>query len=100
MIEIIKNGKDMLRKHTYTCPFCGCVFTYEDEDIHNDVLNCPWCKNPIVPVYMSNDYRLFQPGDSFPTCEECSWGKKMRSMRETYVGDSPCNWCIRRQVTV
>ena len=30
MIKIIKPGN----KWILTCPYCGCVFSYEEEDIH------------------------------------------------------------------
>jgi hypothetical protein len=34
MIEIIKRGT----KHTTVCAECGCKFSYEDEDVLNDVV--------------------------------------------------------------
>ncbi len=40
-IKIIKEGK---KEFEYTCPYCGCVFTYELEDIEpGDIVECPFC---------------------------------------------------------
>ena len=58
MIKIIKKGT----KKTQECNFCGCIFSYEEEDIitktyaeetfhHvyvNDVIYCPQCKKEII----------------------------------------------------
>lgn len=57
MIEIIKNGT----KKQLTCKQCGCLFSYEAEDIqtkdygHNfdnlhtqQYIICPQCKNNII----------------------------------------------------
>ena len=34
MITIIKHGK-MKNRNESTCPFCGCIFAYNDFDIKN-----------------------------------------------------------------
>ena len=34
MIKVIKHGHP---QYKLTCKFCGCVFTFEDEDIKNRV---------------------------------------------------------------
>ena len=50
MIEIIKRGT----KKTCTCNECGCVFSYEDEDVNIGVFNvvntirCPQCNVSIL----------------------------------------------------
>ena len=61
MIEIIKRGT----KKTHTCNNCGCVFSYEDEDVECDSkafsfvngiqrnvweysVKCPQCEEEIV----------------------------------------------------
>ena len=56
MIEIIKKGT----KKIITCLKCGCVFSYEEEDIRNDCndycaallykkyIQCPQCNNEII----------------------------------------------------
>lgn len=55
MIKIIKKGNKNHNK--FTCPFCGCEFTYDESDIEEkidfstltypqrtiEVLTCPWC---------------------------------------------------------
>lgn len=54
MIEIIKKGT----KKKCTCKECGCIFTYEDEDIQieeskyhgggdSKYIDCPQCNNRI-----------------------------------------------------
>lgn len=48
MIKIIKIGHPVYRK---TCPLCGCVFTYEDEDIYTCgsemTIGCPCCNTSL-----------------------------------------------------
>lgn len=51
MITIIKRGT----KETQRCDFCGCVFSYEEEDVNCDpripqrkTIECPQCKNTLV----------------------------------------------------
>lgn len=39
-IKIIKNG---VKEFNMTCPNCGCEFTYENEDICNSAIVCPYC---------------------------------------------------------
>ena len=39
-IKIIKDGK---KEFDITCPYCGCEFTYEKEDICNSEVICPCC---------------------------------------------------------
>lgn len=67
MIEILKEGKI---KHQCTCKHCGCVFTFDAEDVtrrtvwddhgaHYPVadfyeLKCPFCYNTTVDV--GNDF--------------------------------------------
>jgi len=54
MIEIIKHGT----KTKHTCKECGCIFTYEKEDIQieqaayhgggdSQYIDCPQCSNRI-----------------------------------------------------
>lgn len=40
MIKIIKEG---IKEFHITCPYCGCEFTYENEDIHESIVSCPCC---------------------------------------------------------
>ena len=56
MIKIIKKGT----KKNQECNFCGCIFSYEEEDIIRktdreetfyhvkDVIYCPQCKKEII----------------------------------------------------
>lgn len=39
-IKIIKQG---VKEFHITCPFCGCEFTYENEDVHEGIVSCPCC---------------------------------------------------------
>lgn len=53
MKQIIKHGHAQYR---ITCPFCECIFTFEDEDIedngcqwdYEEWLICPECGRPIT----------------------------------------------------
>lgn len=61
MIKIIKPGN----KWILTCPYCGCVFSYEEEDVHcfqthmNEyeyMVQCPQCKRGVDKnVYYSGN---------------------------------------------
>lgn len=53
MITIIEKGT----KHKKKCEACGCLFSYEDEDIEThytwlvpvyEYIKCPQCKNDIL----------------------------------------------------
>lgn len=58
MIEIIKQGT----KKKCTCKECGCIFTYEAEDVKGKItnffstdysyINCPQCNNEIRLVWV------------------------------------------------
>lgn len=39
-IKIIKDG---IKEFHITCPYCGCEFTYENEDVCNSEVICPCC---------------------------------------------------------
>ena len=39
-IKIIKQG---VKEFRITCPYCGCEFTYEKEDVYNSEVICPCC---------------------------------------------------------
>ena len=39
-IKIIKQGT---KEFHITCPYCGCEFTYENEDVHEGIVSCPCC---------------------------------------------------------
>lgn len=115
MIKIIKDGIKELRA---TCPFCYCEFTYEREDVHDGIVNCPCCgaimdvkqhtKTQIRDnmVLGTPEYKELQKAlekqleqSSYVECnkpkrpcETCSYWLKLKS-GQIYVGDSPCQWC-------
>lgn len=39
-IKVIKQG---VKEFHITCPYCGCEFTYENEDVCNSEVICPCC---------------------------------------------------------
>lgn len=64
-IKIIKQG---VKEFHITCPFCGCEFTYENEDVCNSEVICPCCSTnlphrfvigtvntnpPLMPIWYS-----------------------------------------------
>ena len=100
MIEIIEDGLPIFRREVAQCPVCQCKFKYGAIDISDDGhIKCPWCGERfelLKPILPSDTVTVSMPRD----CAHCEWGKKMSSMKEVYVGDSPCDWCPNRQVTV
>lgn len=53
-IKIIKKGRDLTPKYKAECPTCGCIFSYQEEDVlyqdfHRNVryanVRCPHCGN-------------------------------------------------------
>lgn len=56
MIKIIKEG---VKEFNITCPFCGCEFTYEKEDIHNSQVICPCCSTNLpVRTVNTNTFQM------------------------------------------
>lgn len=43
-IKIIKQG---VKEFHITCPYCGCEFTYENEDVCNSEVICPCCSKAL-----------------------------------------------------
>lgn len=43
-IKIIKDG---IKEFHITCPYCGCEFTYENEDVCNSEVICPCCSKSL-----------------------------------------------------
>ena len=116
MIKIIKEG---VKEFHATCPFCSCEFTYEREDVHDGmvggIMNCPCCGAIITVkshtkevtrdnmVWETPEYRKLQEAINQPPsyvncnkpinlCESCPHYLRLK-LGETYVGDSPCQWC-------
>lgn len=96
-IEILKEGQT---KFTGFCPYCGCEFTYELEDISiSDLVTCPCCGKLIlhtkkVDTYPSNFPNLI-PCNVPSSCDECDFFKRYLAGGKTYIGDSPCQWCSK-----
>lgn len=120
MIKIIKEG---IKEFRATCPFCHCEFTYEIEDLYVDIVTCPCCgamleakshtramphqpiKDDVVTDSLESG-KLQEAAHfaakqlchteintkSFNPCETCPHNLRLK-MGETYVGDSPCQWC-------
>lgn len=44
-IKIIKQG---VKEFHITCPYCGCEFTYENEDVCNSEVICPCCSKALL----------------------------------------------------
>ena len=108
-IKIIKQG---VKEFHITCPYCGCEFTYENEDVCNSEVICPCCltnlphkgvigtvgTNPsLMPIWYNQQvspdgYKirggLIQPDDF---CDNCPYNPKY--LKTPYIGDSPCQWC-------
>lgn len=115
-IKIIKQG---VKEFHITCPYCGCEFTYEKEDVYNSEVICPCCLkglphkgfigtgdiNPsTIPIWYNQQvapdgYKirdgLIQPYDS---CNNCPYNPKY--LKTPYIGDSPCQWCQKNQYKV
>lgn len=111
-IKIIKDGVKVFKM---TCPYCGCEFAYQNEDVCNSEVICPCCStnlphedvietvnpNPF-PTDEYNDlgYHPFTVFDAewatksdiwSGTCEGCPHNPK--NLKTPYIGDSPCLWC-------
>ena len=115
-IKIIKQG---VKEFHITCPYCGCEFTYEKEDVYNSEVICPCCSkglphkgiigtgdiNPsAVPIWYNQQvapdgYKirggLIQLDDS---CDNCPYNPKY--LKTPYIGDSPCQWCQKNPYKV
>ena len=115
-IKIIKDG---IKEFHITCPYCGCDFTYEKEDVYNSEVICPCCSkglphkgmlgtvgtNPsAVPIWYNQQvapdgYKirggLIQLDDS---CNNCPYNPKY--LKTPYIGDSPCQWCQKNPYKV
>lgn len=113
-IKIIKQG---VKEFRITCPYCGCEFTYEKEDVCNSQVICPCCSTPLLlnggygtitnpngtynPQHQVNDL-VYRPiklpdwatkSDNWSGCEGCPSNPKY--LKTPYVGDSPCQFCAK-----
>ena len=105
-IKIIKQGT---KEFHITCPYCGCEFTYENEDVCNSEVICPCCSKTLPhkgvrggngdlsAEYNDLVYRPFRfpewatKSDNYSDCEGCPNNPKY--LKTPYIGDSPCQWC-------
>ena len=124
-IKIIKQG---VKEFSITCPYCGCEFTYEKEDVHNSQVICPCCStnllvgtvntNPFpMPIWYNQQvapdgYKIRDGLNKHPRtlpdgatlinnengCEGCSNNPKY--LKTPYIGDSPCQWCQKNPYKV
>lgn len=118
-IKIIKQG---VKEFNLTCPYCGCEFTYEKEDVYNSEVICPCCSTNVphkgvigtvntnpspMPIWYNQQvapdgYKirdgLNKPFPSWLTTSD-NWSgcegcpNNPKYLKTPYVGDSPCQWC-------
>lgn len=109
-ITVIKHGKQTFK---VTCPVCGCEFTYDTDDLKEDLfknhyIECPDCKEPVSHMEMKkrglqkdtispnypNVIWTTTTSDSWPDCETCP---NKPDPNKIVVGDTPCTWCRKNQ---
>ena len=100
-IKIIKEGKT--GKFTKTCPNCGCKFEYEQGDAYGTYVICPCCgkhlhHNSYIAYYNNPNVVHISPekGTIVAYCDNCP---NKPDPKNVTTGDSPCDWCIKRQFT-
>ena len=117
-IKIIKHGKETFKA---VCPICGCEFSYQAEDLkedlfHNHYVECPDCKQIVshdcelknkditcTKYTPTVDYKLNYPylqniawttATPWPDCDACQFNP---DPNKPVVGDTPCTWCKKNQ---
>ena len=113
-IKIIKQGK--MTKFKKICPDCGCEFEYEQEDInvdytvclttypgkYNTYVICPCCEKHLHHGY-TEAIGYSYPDVTYTTTEtwykDCDKCPNKPDPTKVVVGDTPCDWCIKRQFT-
>lgn len=104
-IKIIKEGKT--GKFTKTCPYCGCEFEYGQGDIkyYGTYVICPCCGKHLphkcyhYTTYYNNPNVVHispEKGTIVAYCDNCP---NKPDPKNVTTGDSPCDWCIKRQFT-
>lgn len=101
-IKIIKEGK--IGKFTKTCPYCGCEFEYGQGDIkYGTYVICPCCgkhlpHNRYIAYYNNSHINYIPPEKEFivTNCDNCP---NKPDPKNVVTGDSPCDWCIKRNLT-
>lgn len=118
-IKIIKQGT---KEFHITCPYCGCEFTYENEDVCNSEVICPCCSTNLphkgvigtvnttpspMPIWYNQQvapdgYKIRDGlNKSLPSRLTTSdnWSgcegcpNNPKYLKTPYVGDTPCQWC-------
>ena len=120
-IKVIKQGT---KEFHITCPYCGCEFTYENEDVCNSEVICPCCLMNLphkgvvgtvntapspMPIWYNQEVMpdghkirdgLNKPLPSRLTTSD-NWSgcegcpNNPKYLKTPYIGDSPCQWCQR-----
>lgn len=118
-IKVIKQG---VKEFHITCPYCGCEFTYENEDVCNSEVICPCCLTNLphkgvsgtintipspMPIWYNQQvapdgYKirdgLNKPLPSRLTTSD-NWSgcegcpNNPKYLKTPYIGDTPCQWC-------
>lgn len=108
-IKVIKQG---VKEFHITCPYCGCEFTYENEDVCNSEVICPCCLTNL-PHRGASGVNGDLGTETIPQLQRIYYGPKTgteyndlvywsgcegcpnnpKYLKEPYVGDSPCQWC-------
>ena len=116
-INIIKEGR-RLTKFTITCPDCGCEFEYEQEDVkvnsnvcltsypsqYEAYVICPCCGKHLYHGYVTKSISNY-PSINYSTTRmeikdiNCDTCPDKPNPEKPVVGDSPCDWCIKRHFT-
>ena len=116
-IKIIKQGKT--GKFTKACPYCGCEFEYEQGDVkvnydtypssysseYDTYVICPCCgkhlphKRYHYTAYYNNSHIKYIPPEKEFIVTNCDNCPNKPDPKNVVTGDSPCDWCIKRQFT-
>ena len=113
-IKIIKQGKQTRFKKI--CPDCGCEFEYEQEDVkvdhscclttyppkYNTYIVCPCCGKRLHHGHTETTAFNY-PNVTYTTNEtwsiDCDNCPSKPDPNKVVAGDTPCDWCIKRQFT-
>ena len=112
-IKIIKEGK--VTKFTKTCPECDCEFEYDVSDLqtdygvclttyHDTYVICPCCGKHLhhghtestFPNYPNINDTMTRIDVKDLDCDNCP---NRPDPEKPVVGDSACDWCIKRHFT-
>lgn len=71
-VKIIKQG---VKEFHITCPYCGCEFTYEKEDVCNSEVICPCCSTNL-PHKGTSDVNGDLSTETIPQLQRIYYGPK------------------------